>query len=81
MMPGMMQPQILPSSDGGVIVLRGGTLFKYDKDLNLKKQVELPRPEGWGKFKDGRDSGMMMEHRRWHHETDGDSSKPSQPDK
>jgi hypothetical protein len=78
-MGGMMRAQMLSSSDGGVIVLRGGTLYKYDKDLNLKKQVELPHPEGWGKFKDGRDSGMMMERRHWHHEADSNSSQSSSP--
>ena len=51
MMPqkGMMQgmeKSIVASNDGGVIVLAGHKLYKYDKNLNLVKEVELPRPEG-----------------------------------
>ena len=40
---GMMgQPSMVSSNDGGVIVMIGKTLYKYDKNLNLVKQVELP---------------------------------------
>jgi hypothetical protein len=39
---GMMhQASMVASSDGGVIVLTGGKLAKYDKDLNLVKEVEI----------------------------------------
>ena len=33
--------QMVATSDGGVIVMAGHKLFKYDKDLNLVKEVEL----------------------------------------
>jgi hypothetical protein len=32
---------IAPSDKGGVIVLKGDHLYKYDKDLNLIKKVEI----------------------------------------
>ncbi|MFH1478275.1 MAG: hypothetical protein ABIG92_00685 [Candidatus Omnitrophota bacterium] len=41
MMKGMMQKEMVPTKDGGVIVLSGNKLLQYDKDLNLKKEVEI----------------------------------------
>jgi hypothetical protein len=47
MMMGMMnKPSMIATSDGGVIVLAGPKLAKYDKDLNLIKEVELKRDKG-----------------------------------
>ena len=40
-MMGMMPKQMVATSDGGVIVLIGNKLLKYDKDLNLVKETEL----------------------------------------
>lgn len=41
-MPGMMMNKsMVATSDGGVIVMAGNKLLKYDKDLNLQKEVEL----------------------------------------
>ncbi len=43
-MPGMMammHPSLVATNDGGVIVLAGNTLSKYDKDLNEVKEVEI----------------------------------------
>ncbi|MDD5585294.1 MAG: hypothetical protein PHV55_09625, partial [Candidatus Omnitrophica bacterium] len=40
-MMAMMQKQMAASGDGGVIILTGNKLLKYDKDLNLIKAVEL----------------------------------------
>ncbi|OGX16053.1 MAG: hypothetical protein A2166_05430 [Omnitrophica WOR_2 bacterium RBG_13_41_10] len=37
----MMQKQMVVTSDGGVIVLAGNKLYKYDKNLNLVKEVEI----------------------------------------
>jgi len=37
----MMQKQVVATNDGGVVVLWGNKLLKYDKDLNLLKAVEL----------------------------------------
>ncbi len=41
MMHGMMSGQMVATNDGGVIVMMGNKLYKYDKDLNLKKEVEI----------------------------------------
>ncbi len=41
MMPAMMQKSIVATEDGGVIVLVGNKLIKYDKDLNFVKEVEI----------------------------------------
>ena len=37
----MLQKQMVSTSDGGVIVLAGNKLYKYDKNLNLVKEVEI----------------------------------------
>lgn len=37
----MMSKSLVATSDGGVIVIAGNKLQKYDKDLNLKKEVEI----------------------------------------
>jgi len=37
----MGKPSIVASNDGGVIILMGHKLYKYDKNLNLIKEVEL----------------------------------------
>jgi hypothetical protein len=37
----MMKKEMVAASDGGVIVMVGNKLMKYDKDLDLKKEVEL----------------------------------------
>ena len=42
MMMGMYMPQVTTTSDGGVIVVTGRKLIKYDKDLNLKKEITVP---------------------------------------
>jgi len=41
MMQSMMQKQIVATSDGGIIVAVGNKFTKYDKDLNIVKEVEL----------------------------------------
>lgn len=41
MMMKMMERSVVATSDGGVVVLMGNTLTKYDKDLNVVKEVEL----------------------------------------
>lgn len=43
-MMGMMQKDsVIATSDGGVVVLSGPRLLKYDSELTLIKEVELPR--------------------------------------
>ena len=42
-----MHPAVVATSDGGVVVLTGGKLAKYDNSLNLVKEVEIkggPKP-------------------------------------
>jgi hypothetical protein len=41
MCQGMMQKDIVATSDGGAIVMVDNKLLKYDKDLNLVKEAEL----------------------------------------
>ena len=56
-MKSMTAPSIVTTSDGGVIVLSGRTLTKYDKNLNVLKEVEINfSQEGMGKMmeKDGK---------------------------
>jgi mono/diheme cytochrome c family protein len=57
MMGSMMRSSsLVAGSDGGVIVLMGNELIKYDNELNLVKQVEINfNWENWQK--------MMMQHR------------------
>lgn len=43
-MMGMMhKDSVVATSDGGVVVLSGPRLLKYDSELNLVKEVELPK--------------------------------------
>lgn len=44
MMAKMMEKTMVPTKDGGVIILVGNRLLKYDQDLNLKKEVEIKMP-------------------------------------
>lgn len=39
----MMKKEIVPAGDGGVVIMTCGKLYKYDKDLNLVKDVELTK--------------------------------------
>lgn len=41
MMKGMAEKSMVATADGGVIVLVGNKLIKYDKDLNVVKEVEI----------------------------------------
>jgi len=41
MMGSMMSKAIAPTEDSGIIVLAGDKLIKYDKDLNLVKEVKI----------------------------------------
>ncbi len=45
-MMGSMQKQMVATNDGGVIILVGNKLLKYDKDLNLVKEVEVQAEAG-----------------------------------
>jgi len=51
MMQSMMSPALLETKDGGIIVMSGTKLMKYDKDLNLVKEAEVKMDvEGMGKL-------------------------------
>ena len=41
MMPMMMGKSMVATTDGGVVVMLGNKLFKYDKNLVLKNEAEL----------------------------------------
>jgi len=36
-----MHPTVVATNDGGVVVLMGGKLIKYDKDLNFVNEVQM----------------------------------------
>ena len=42
--PMMGKAQMVATDEGGVIVLAGNKLMKYDADLNLVKEVEIKMP-------------------------------------
>lgn len=44
--PMMGKAQMVATDEGGVIVLAGNKLMKYDADLNLVKEVEVKMPMG-----------------------------------
>lgn len=46
--PMMGKAQMVATDEGGVIVLAGNKLLKYDADLNLAKEVEIPTPMSMG---------------------------------
>ena len=54
--PMMRGNSLVATRDGGVVVLIGNELLKYDKDLNLSKKVEVK--VDWKKMQK-----TMMEHR------------------
>lgn len=39
---GMMSNSMVATQDGGVVVMIGNRLYKYDQNLNLKKETEIP---------------------------------------
>ncbi len=56
----MMHPTIVATSDGGVVILIGNKLTKYDKNLNVVKEVEIKMDmEGMGKMCPMMGKGMM----------------------
>ena len=67
MMKSMMDKNVVATSDGGIVVVAGNKLTKYDKDLNVVKEVELKMDmEGMQKMMDNMksmcpmmDKGMM----------------------
>jgi hypothetical protein len=42
MMHGMMPRSLVETKDGGIVVMTGNKLMKFDKDLNLVREVALP---------------------------------------
>ncbi len=38
---GMMSKSMVATQDGGVVVMIGNRLYKYDQNLNLKKEAEI----------------------------------------
>jgi hypothetical protein len=37
-----MEKQMVATSDGGIVLTVGNKLYKYDSNLNLQKEVEIP---------------------------------------
>lgn len=44
MKKGMHQPSMIATSDGGLVILSGNKLTKYNAALDIVKEVELKRP-------------------------------------
>lgn len=59
MMKGMMERSIVATTDGGVIVLAGNKLIKYDKDLNVVREVEVETDMGTMQKKMMKNCSMM----------------------
>ena len=59
----MMKKSMVATEDGGVIILSGNKLIKYDGDLNLVKEVTVKQEEGdmSGMHKGFRGRGMKMQ--------------------
>ena len=61
MMKSMVERSVVATSDGGVVVVTGNKLTKYDKDLNVVKEVELKMDmEGMQKMMDNMKSMCPM---------------------
>ncbi len=85
MMKSMMERSVVATSDGGVIVVAGNKLTKYDKDLNVVKEVELKMDmEGMQKMMENMKGmcpmmkGMMGKDEKLSNDTDKKETKPSE---
>lgn len=57
-----MGKQMIATSDGGIVVLIGNKLYKYDSSLSLQKEAEIPIDmEGMQKMMNMKGMGMMKE--------------------
>ena len=79
MMQSMMQKQVVATSDGGIIVVAGNKITKYDKDLNVVKEVESKMGmEGMQKMMDNmKNMCPMMEKMKSSDESKAEESKES----
>ena len=65
----MMSKQMIATSDGGIVVTIGNKLYKYDSNLNLQKEAEIPVDmEKMKKMMNMKDMGMMQEKMEKHEE-------------
>ncbi len=77
MMQSMMQRQIVVTSDGGIIVVMGNKLTKYDRELNVVKEVELKMDmEGMQKMMENMKSMCPMMGKGMMGDKDTDSTTP-----
>lgn len=80
MMKDMMAKKIVATEDGSVVVMVGNKLMKYDKNLDLKKEVELKCDMNEMRDKMCKDCPMcqeMMEKSEM--KPDSATEKPEQP--
>jgi hypothetical protein len=59
MMGGMMNKSMVATSDGGVVVLAGQTITKYDKNLNVVKEAQIKMDKSMMKDCPMKDCPMM----------------------
>jgi hypothetical protein len=71
---GMHGKQMVSSGDGGVIIMSGHSLAKYDKDLNLIKEVEVKGDQG-----ERKEHGMMMDEDGDDDDDDMPAAPPAKP--
>ena len=78
-MNSMMERSVVATNDGGVVVVMGNKLTKYDKDLNVVKEVELKMDkEGMQKMMENMKSMCpMMEKMKSSDESKAGESKVS----
>ena len=50
MMMGMMHKEMIATSDGGVVIVIGNKIVKYDRNLKLVNQADLPQAEDSSKM-------------------------------
>lgn len=63
MQPMMMPATVTVAADGSIYVLRGGSLYKYSKELKLLASAQLPAP---GPAMGGAAPGAAGEHEQHH---------------
>lgn len=60
-MASIMERKVIATTDGGVVVVMGNKLTKYDQDLDMVKEVELTTDiEGLKKMMEGAKAGCPM---------------------
>ena len=70
---GMMEQKVVATSDGGIVIVRGNTITKYDRNLKLTNEVQMSGMPGM-MYKGGCSKCQMkgMEHKMKDYDDDDD---------